>query len=113
MGSTPASFSSYIRLIRHNRNFQRLWLAQIVSEIGDWFYSLSIYSLLLELTGSARAVSLAVVLQVLPQVLIGPMAGVVNDWVSRKKVMINADWARVAIVLSMLLVRTREMVWFI
>ena len=44
------SMGSYARLLRGNRNFRRLWLAQIVSEIGDWFYTLSIYTLLLQLT---------------------------------------------------------------
>jgi hypothetical protein len=54
-------------------------MAQIVSEIGDWFYTLSIYTLLLQLTGRASSVALALVLQVLPQTLVGPTAGVVND----------------------------------
>jgi hypothetical protein len=49
--STSISLSAYLRLVRHNRNFRKLWLAQIVSEIGDWFYTLAIYSLLLQLTG--------------------------------------------------------------
>ena len=44
------SLASYLRLLRGNRNFRRLWMAQIVSEIGDWFYTLSIYTLLLQLT---------------------------------------------------------------
>ena len=35
---TSITFSAYWRLVRRNRNFRRLWLAQIVSEIGDWFY---------------------------------------------------------------------------
>jgi len=39
------SLAAYIRLVRENRNFRRLWLAQIVSEVGDWFYSLAVYSL--------------------------------------------------------------------
>jgi hypothetical protein len=39
------SLASYSRLLRGNRNFRRLWLAQIVREIGDWFYTLSIYTL--------------------------------------------------------------------
>jgi len=73
------SFSSYLRLLRQNRNFRRLWTAQIVSEIGDWFYTLAIYSLLLQLTGRAGSVALALVLQVLPQTFIGPLSGVVND----------------------------------
>jgi len=44
------SLTSYFRLLRRNRNFRRLWMAQIVSEVGDWFYTLSIYTLLLQLT---------------------------------------------------------------
>jgi MFS family permease len=102
-----------VRLVRHNRNFRCLWLAQIVSEIGDWFYTLAIYSLLLQLTGRASSVALALVVQVLPQTLIGPAAGVINDRVRRKRVMITADLARLVIVFSMLLVRSRSTVWMV
>jgi MFS family permease len=90
-----------------------LWLAQIVSEIGDWFYTLSIYTLLLQLTGHASSVALALVLQVLPQTLVGPTAGVVNDRLRRKHVMIAADLVRFAVVLAMLFVRSRSMVWLV
>src|SRR3984893_1181033 len=107
------SLASYGRLLRGNRNFRRLWLAQIVSEIGDWFYTLSIYTLLLQLTGHASSVALALVLQVLPQTFIGPTAGVVNDRLRRKHVMIAADLVRFGIVLAMLLVRSRSMVWLV
>src|SRR5579864_4496488 len=107
------SLASYLRLVRENRNFRRLWLAQIVSEIGDWFYTLAIYSLLLQLTGHASSVALALVLQVLPQTFIGPIAGVVNDRIRRKRVMITADLIRTVIVLSMLLVRSRSLVWLV
>ncbi len=105
--------ASYVRLLRSNRNFRRLWLAQIVSEIGDWFYTLSIYTVLLQLTGRASSVALALVLQVLPQTFVGPTAGVVNDRLRRKHVMIAADLARFVIVLAMLLVRSRSMVWMV
>src|SRR5579864_785509 len=111
--TTSVSIGAYARLVRGNRNFRRLWSAQIVSEIGDWFYSLAIYSLLLELTGRPSSVALALVLQVLPLALIGPTAGVVNDRIRRKQVMIIADLARMGIVFCMLLVRTREMVWLV
>jgi predicted MFS family arabinose efflux permease len=107
------SLSSYARLVRTNRNFRRLWLAQIVSEIGDWFYTLSIYTLLLQLTGRASSVALALVLQVLPQTFIGPTAGVINDRLRRKHVMITADLVRFAVVLAMLLVRSRSSAWLI
>ena len=107
------SLGSYLRLVRGNRNFRRLWLAQIISEIGDWFYTLSIYTLLLQLTGQASSVALALVLQVLPQTFVGPTAGVVNDRLRRKQVMIAADLVRFGVVLAMLLVRSRSMVWLV
>jgi MFS family permease len=105
---------AYCQLLRFNRNFRLLWLAQVVSELGDWFYALSVYSLLLELTGNrAQSVGLAVVLQVLPHTLIAPTAGAINDRISRKAIMIGADVVRFAIVLGMLLVRTPAMVWLV
>ncbi len=57
--------------------------------------------------------ALALVLQVLPQTFIGPAAGVINDRVRRKRVMITADVARMVIVFSMLLVRSRSTVWLV
>jgi len=110
---TTLSLASYWRLVRSNRNFRCLWTAQIVSEVGDWFYTLAIYSLLLQLTGRAGSVALALVLQVLPQTFIGPTAGLINDRISRKKVMIMADLVRVVIVLLMLFVRSQATVWLV
>ena len=107
------SLGAYLRLVRQNHNFRRLWAAQIVSEIGDWFYSLAIYSLLLQVTGQARSVALALVLQVIPQTLFGPLSGVVNDRIRRKRVMITTDLARALIVLCMLLVRSRSAIWLV
>jgi len=113
MDQHPANLLAYLRLVRTNRNFRLLWLAQIVSEIGDWLYSVAIYSLLFELTGSARAVATALVLQVLPQFFIGPTAGVVNDRMSRKRVMIVADLGRSVVVLGMILVQSRDLIWLL
>jgi MFS family permease len=113
--SPPVRISprAYVRLLQGNRNFRRLWLAQMVSEIGDWFYTVTLYTLLLQFTGRAQSVGLALVLQVLPQTFAGPSAGVVNDRVRRKRVMITADVLRAGIVLAMLLVRSRSTVWLV
>ncbi len=110
---SPVTLASYARLLAGNRNFRRLWGAQVVSEIGDWFYTLAIYNLLLQLTGRAGSVALALVLQVLPVTLIGPTAAVVNDRLRRKQVMIATDLGRMLIVLCMLLVRSKAMVWLV
>ena len=104
----------YLALLRFNRNYRLLWIAQVVSELGDWFYALAVYHLLLELTGNkAQSVGLAVVLQVLPSTLAAPTAGVINDRIRRKAIMIGADVARFFIVLGMLAVRTPGMVWLV
>lgn len=101
MPGAGISLADYSRLVRTNRNFRRLWLAQIISEMGDWLYVVAIYALLLQITGSAKSIAIAFVLQVLPQLFVAPMAGVVNDRASRKRVMIAADLIRAVIVLSM------------
>ncbi|HUQ93116.1 MAG TPA: MFS transporter [Bryobacteraceae bacterium] len=105
---------TYARLIRANRNFRRLWFAQIVSEIGDWMYTVAIYSQLLALTGgSAQSVGFAFILQVLPQLLVSPMVGVLNDRLSRRKLMIVADLARAVIVTMMLVALSLQLIWLI
>ncbi len=113
MAGSAISLPAYVALVRSNRNFRRLWLAQIVSEMGDWFYSLAIYALLLQFTGKAASVGIALVLQILPNALISPIAGAVNDRISRKRMMIISDITRAVIVSAMLLVRSPQMVWLV
>ncbi len=113
MDAAPVSIPAYYRLLRDNASFRKLWLAQIISEVGDWFYVVAIYSLLYELTGSAKSIAAALVFQVLPQFFFGPMAGAINDRLSRRKVMIFADVARAVIVIGMLAVRTKTMLPFL
>src|SRR3979411_1539879 len=106
--------SSYLTLLRTNRNFRLLWLAQIVSELGDWFYTLAVYNLLLDLTGSkAQTCAFAGPLHVPPPTFPAPTAGVLNDRISRKRIMIGADVARFFVVLGMLAVRTPSIVWLV
>src|SRR4051794_13437690 len=108
MSTAPVNLRAYGRLLRENRNFRLLWFAQVVSEIGDWLYAVAIYSLILEFTGSAQAVALAFVLQVLPQFFVAPAAGVLNDRLSRRRMMMLADWARAGITFLMLFVQSRQ-----
>jgi MFS family permease len=110
---TSVSVAAYARLIKGNRNLRRLWSAQIVSELGDWFYTLAIYTLLLQFTGRASSVALALMLQVLPMTFMGPTSGIVNDRISRKKVMITSDVVRMVVVFCMLFVRSRSTIWLV
>src|SRR5712692_825657 len=103
----------YFSLLRANSNFRRLWMAQLVSEIGDWFYSLAVYDLLLGLTWSGQAVSWAIIIQALPWFLMTPLAGYVADRFPRRRLMILSDIARGLVVLGLLLVRRAADVWLV
>ena len=100
------SFGGIVRLIRHNRNFRLLWSAQIISEVGDWLYAVVLYSLLLQITGRAQSIGFTLALQLLPQLFVSPMAGVLNDRISRKRIMIFTDVARAVIIAAMLFTQT-------
>jgi len=101
----------YFSLLRSNANFRRLWLAQLVSELGDWFYSLAVYDLLLETTHSGKAVGWAIIIQLLPGFLMTPLVGPLADRFARRRLMIVADVARGFIVLGLLVVRASSDVW--
>ncbi|GMV23195.1 MAG: hypothetical protein AMXMBFR57_31440 [Acidimicrobiia bacterium] len=102
---------SLIDLVRTNRNFRFLWFGQIVSQLGDWFNTVAVFSLLFELTGSATSVALMMVLQILPVAIVGPAAGVVVDRFNRRTIMIAADVVRGCAVLGLLLVTSADRVW--
>ncbi len=98
-------------ILRQNRNFRLLFLGQAVSQLGDWFNSVAVFALLLDLTGSATAVAWMMIVQFLPMAIVGPIAGVVVDRVDRRRLMITTDLLRGVLVLGLLLVRTQERVW--
>lgn len=92
----------YFRLLRSNPNFRRLWLAQLISELGDWFYSLAVYDLLLKRTNSGGAVGLAIIIQTLPWFLMTPLAGYITDRFPRRALMMAANVFQGFIVLCLL-----------
>ncbi len=103
----------YLNLLRRNANFRRLWLAQLISEIGDWFYSLAVYDLLLETTNSGRAVGWAIIIQLLPWFFMTPIAGHLADRFRRRPLMITADVVRAVVVLGLLLIHDASQVWLV
>jgi MFS family permease len=103
----------YVELLRSNRNFRQIWLGQVVSQMGDWFNTIALYSIVLKLTGSGRAVGLVLVARFLPTVVVGPLSGVIADRFSRRTVMIVSDVLRAVIVLGFLFIRRPDQVWLV
>ncbi|MBA2519040.1 MAG: MFS transporter [Chloroflexia bacterium] len=79
-----------------------LWLSQLVSSFGDTLNYIALVVLVYNLTGRGAAVAGLVAAEVVPILLLGPVAGVVIDRFSRKAVLIGADLCRAALALSLL-----------
>jgi Na+/melibiose symporter-like transporter len=103
----------YIELLRQNRGFRQLWLGQVVSQIGDWFNTIALYTIILNLTGSGRDVGLLLVARFVPSFLFGPLSGVIADRFSRRSIMIISDLLRAVVVLGFLFVRRADQLWII
>jgi MFS family permease len=93
--------TSYAAVIASPRYFP-LWLGQLISSFGDTLHYIALVVLVFQLSGQGLAVAGLVVAEIVPQLLLGPVAGVIIDRFSRKAVLIGADLLRAALVLSLL-----------
>jgi MFS family permease len=96
----------YWRLLRRNRDFRLLYAGTLISLGGDWFLTVALLDLVLQLTGSATLASLMLLCQSLPIFLFTPIAGHVVDKVDRRKLMVAVDVMRFFACLLPLLART-------
>src|SRR5579859_3771046 len=71
-----------------SRDFALVWLAGLISLTGDWLLMIGLPIYTYTLTGSALATSIMFMAAVVPQLLLGSVAGVFVDRWSRKWTMI-------------------------
>jgi MFS family permease len=79
-----------------------LWLGQLLSNFGDTLHYIALVVLVFQLTGQGLLVAGLVAAEVVPVLVLGPVAGVIIDRFSRKAVLISADVFRAALVLTLL-----------
>ena len=103
----------YGALLRTNTDVRRLWVGTVVSLFGDWFNTLALYRLVLDLTGSETALGGVFLTKMLPLALASPIAGVLADRLDRRKLMIGADLVRAALVLGFLFIRDAGDLWLL
>src|SRR5436190_7851774 len=100
-----------LEVARRNPQFAKLWMAQIVSQAGDWLDRVACLVLIGRLGGGAAQTGFGalfgaeLVLRLLPAALLGPLAGPIADRLPRRLLMVAADVTRAGIVLSFLFVR--------
>ena len=97
----------YINLIRSNRDFAKLWMAQVVSLLGDWFNTIVISAMIVKYTEGTGyqgiAVSAFLIARMIPPLLMRPLAGVLADRFDRKRLLIISDVLRALAVLGLLI----------
>lgn len=104
-------FGTYLSLLRENPEFSRLYAAQLISFAGDWFATVALLGLALELTGLAGLAALVLVLQTGGFAVAAPLAGILADRIDRRRLLIAADLARVPVALGFLLARDGGTLW--
>ncbi|HZT32844.1 MAG TPA: MFS transporter [Bryobacteraceae bacterium] len=104
---------SFFELLRQNRNYRHTWMGQVVSEIGDHFNNIAVFSLALANTRSGLVVSGVMLSRAVPAVMAGPIAGVILDRLDRKRVMITSDLIRAVVALCFILTVHRKDTWLL
>ena len=71
------------------RSFFKLWIAQVVSSLGDWIGIIAILAIAARVSGgSGAAVSLVMVARVVPGFFLATVGGVIVDRFDRRRVMV-------------------------
>jgi len=98
IGRVGAAYAGVVR----SRAYFPLWLGQLLSNFGDTLHYIALVVLVFRLSGQGLAVAGVVAAEVVPVLLLGPVAGVIIDRFSRKSVLIGADLFRALLVASLI-----------
>lgn len=90
-------------MLRRNREFRLLFLATMISMIGDWFSFVAVTELVQAATGRPGTAAYFYAALVLPVFLFAPLAGALIDRRDRRRILIAADLLRVPLALSLCL----------
>jgi predicted MFS family arabinose efflux permease len=108
-GATTSS-SRPVRVILQNRNFRLLWLAGLMSYVGNWSLFAALPLFVFQLTGSAFASGVVLTAMFLP-LLLGSVAGVFVDRWDRQRTLLIGNLAMAVLVLPMLITATGHGLW--
>lgn len=102
---------SIVGLLQRNPDFTRLYVALLIAFAADWFATVALIGLVLDLTDSAAAASVILVLQMAPFLVATPIAGMLADRFDRRKLLAGANFARGIICIGLLFAGSADTVW--
>jgi MFS family permease len=103
----------FFELLRSNRNYRLTWTGQVVSEVGDHFNNIAVFSLALANTGSGMAVAGVLLARGAAVMLAGPVAGVLLDRMDRRRIMILSDVIRAGLALAFIFAIPAGRTWLL
>lgn len=103
----------FLKLLGRNRNYRYTWMGQVVSEVGDQFNNIAVFSLAIALAHSGLVVTGIMLARAIPAVTVGPLAGVVLDRFDRKQIMIASDLVRAVVALGFILAVKCQETWLL
>ncbi len=105
--------NDFRQLLRQNRNYRYTWIGQVVSEFGDHFNNIAVFSLAMETTHSGLVVSGIMLSRAIPAMMAGPLAGVILDRFDRKRIMLASDLIRAVVALAFVLTVRHHQTWLL
>jgi len=109
----PSQRRAVFSLLRRNRDFRLLFLAQVVSFTGDWFLFVALAGLVFSLTKSPVLVAAVYASLTVPFALFMFIGGPLADRLNRQALMIVADVLRGALAIGFFLIHHRSQVWMV
>lgn len=106
--SRPSSGPS---LLRRNRDFRYLFLAQLMQSGAFWFVQIPLLVLLNDLTGNGLWGALSLAISTAVKAALLPFAGTILDRVDRRRIIVMASIVNIAAVLILFAVRSDATAW--
>ena len=105
---------SYLALVRENRDFRKLWIASVISMMGEWFNTIALFFLILEYTGSEFLLGLLFTVRMAGFAILQPVIGLMADRFHRKSLMVISNLIQMVLALCFLFVNdSGDIVWMI
>lgn len=92
--NSQRTLKAYWKLLRYNDGFRYLWMADLISLIGDWLNEIASLIIIGKFTDSGLLISLWFISREIAPLIWSPFVGVVIDSFDRRKVMLTADLTR-------------------
>jgi MFS family permease len=100
-------------IIIRNGSFGLLWTGQLLSSAGSWLLLVAVPVYVFHLTHAASSTGLALVAEVVPLLVVTPVAGVFADSWPRRSTMVAADVLRAGCVAVLILATSRGQLWLV